>query len=119
MEASENLQEELKKVEEYLTNAPITLSEIENEVHQETEKEQNLINDCLREKEELIGILSDSSKELFIATEEKFKGKNYFCHLSTLNCSRCGTLVDSEHRQLIEKQEFLVSCPGCRRLFLT
>jgi predicted nucleic acid-binding Zn-ribbon protein len=119
LDKSELIQKSLEETKIFLVNSEESLSEISSEANTEIAKQNKLIDDCLITKNQHIEVLTIQAKDLIIDTEKIFKEKDYFCSIdSARNCTRCGSNVDSETRETAEKQEQIMSCPSCRRLFV-
>jgi predicted nucleic acid-binding Zn-ribbon protein len=119
LDVSEAIQKQIDETKEFLNNSQMTLEEINGEVQAEITKQNTLITDCLETKAQHIEVMTIQARDLFLATEKNFKEKNYFCSIDAeRNCTRCGSNVDSETRETAEKQEQVMSCPSCRRLFV-
>ena len=116
-ESEENFSN-LELTKEFLTNSKTTLAEVSAEVNAFLKEKQLLIDDIKIEKSKLIEILSGPARELILATEKKFQGKFYFCDLSTRNCAQCGSLQESDSIESIQKQDAIVSCTNCGRIFI-
>lgn len=119
LDISETIQKELEVVKEFLKNSKETLAEISKEAGEEINKQQRLIDDCINTKNEHTELLTLHGKELFLNTEKNSNNKNYFSSIDAeRNCTRCGSNVDSETREIAEKQIIISSCPSCSSLFV-
>ncbi len=118
LEKLDEVQGQFDHCEKFIMNAKNSLIEIVKDSEIEIKKVQVLIDECQKEKKDLIDLISDSSRSLFIQIEKKFEGKDLFCNLVKSNCHKCGFHLDFDTKQSVEKQNTLILCPSCSRVFL-
>jgi len=118
LELFENLNQEIKDLENFLSGIKNTKKEIEGEVNASLVIKKNEIENFQKRVDSLIEMCDKSVKNIFKDFVYKNKISDPISFIKSKNCSRCKISLDSMTIQNVENKRSIEICSNCNRILL-
>jgi len=118
LELIEILEKDVDDLQSFLEGSAKTLSDIQQESADNTNKENKEIVNYQKRIDSLLSECTNSLQSAYLLLNKKYRFKFPLTFIQDRSCKRCGFQINRVNQDVIERGEKVIHCENCGRVFV-